>query len=132
MALISMNDVLKNRVSPSRGKQDAILFRSEYSDKNHEIAKYSYMAFTLGETIMLEAGWKMGDFLNLVVDTATRKCLLESATQTTGRTLARCNKASKKCIIRFPYIENLDLPKSDKPVIAKDVKISKGKVKFQV
>lgn len=132
MALISMAEVLKGRAATSRSKQDTILFRSEYSDKDHDVAKYKYMAFTVGETIMVNAGWKAGDFLNLVIDTVTKKCILESATQTTGRTLAKCNKASKKCIIRFPYIEDIDLPKVDRPIITTDVKVFKGKVKFQI
>lgn len=132
MALISMAELLKNRVAPSGGKQDTILFRTEYNGKDHNTAKYKYMAFTVGETVMLEAGWKVSDFLNLVIDTDSGKCILESATQTTGRTLAKCNKQSRKCIIRFPYVDGIALPVKDKPMMVKDLKMYKGKVKFTI
>ena len=122
MALVSMNDVLKDVRSYSKTAGNAIRLHFEVQKKTQR----SYMSFQIGRDIVEQTGWKKGDYVNFIWDTEKKSAVLESATQSTGRPLHMYSPRIMQ--VRFQYVEGYGLPTLSQ--VGSNVKARKGRVAF--
>ena len=125
MPVLSMADLLESRPKKLVGT-DIIVFNKESN------GKYVYLTFKIGENVIESAGWKIGDYLNFVIDTDNKKSYLESATATTGRPLTKFHKESSRGVVRFPLLEVLKGLTPEGAYEVANLKVTKGKAKFQL
>ena len=129
MSIVSMSDLLKDRKRSGigRSRPDSIKFRYEVHKSGVNL---SYLSFNIGQNIIEQAGWKKGDFVNLLWDADNRRAFLESATASTGRVLSYYGKKSTRMIVRFPFVQGHRLPTNAATVEAYNIKTKRTNVSF--